>query len=51
MSDNLPITSEVKVKELAKVFNNDLDLVLFFLTWIKNGQNATKAYFLSHGVS
>lgn len=33
-----------EIKELAAVFNGDLDLVLFFLEWIKNGQNGTKAY-------
>lgn len=30
--------------ELEKSFNGDLDLVLFFLSWLKNGRNATKAY-------
>lgn len=37
--DNKP-----SLKELEKAFNNDLDLVLFFLSWVKNGRNATKAY-------
>lgn len=32
------------IKELEKAFDNDLDLVLFFLSWIKNGRNAQKAY-------
>jgi hypothetical protein len=32
------------IKELEKAFNNDLDLVLFFLSWIKNERNASKAY-------
>lgn len=32
------------IKELEKAFNGDLDLVLFFLSWVKNGRNATKAY-------
>ena len=32
------------IKALEKIFDGDLDLVLFFLTWVKNGQNATKAY-------
>ncbi|MFH0863864.1 MAG: hypothetical protein V1858_02165 [Candidatus Gottesmanbacteria bacterium] len=32
------------IKELEKAFNGDLDLMLFYLTWIKNGLNASKAY-------
>lgn len=32
------------IKELEKAFNGDLDLVLFFLSWVKNGRNASKAY-------
>ena len=32
------------IKELEKAFDGDLDLVLFFLSWVKNGRNATKAY-------
>ena len=39
---------KTKVKELAKVFDNDLDLVLFFLKWLELGQNATKAYQALH---
>lgn len=31
-------------KELEKLFEGDLDLVLFFVSWIKNGRNATEAY-------
>lgn len=36
------------LKELEKAFNGDLDLVLFFLTWVKNGKNASKAYLELH---
>jgi hypothetical protein len=36
--------SEVNIKALEKAFNGDLDLVLFFLSWIKNGKNGVKAY-------
>lgn len=32
------------IKELEEAFDNDLDLVLFFLSWVKNGRNAQKAY-------
>jgi len=32
------------IDELTKALDNDLDLVLFFLSWVKNGRNATKAY-------
>lgn len=32
------------VKQLQKAFNGNLDLVLFFLAWVKNERNATKAY-------
>lgn len=32
------------IQALEKAFEGDKDLVLFFLTWVKNGQNATKAY-------
>lgn len=36
------------IKELEKAFDGDLDLVLFFLTWVKNGKNASKAYLELH---
>ena len=36
--------TEDKLKELQKVFKNDLDLMLFYVTWIKCGLNASKAY-------
>lgn len=36
------------LKELEKAFDGDLDLVLFFLTWVKNGKNASKAYLELH---
>lgn len=32
------------VKALEKAFDGNLDLVLFFLSWVKNERNATKAY-------
>lgn len=32
------------IKELEKAFNGDLDLVTFFVSWIKNERNATAAY-------
>ena len=35
---------EDKLVELQKVFKGNLDLMLFYLTWIKNGLNASKAY-------
>src|SRR3990167_7086107 len=34
----------VDIKVLEKAFDGDLDLVLFFLSWVKHGRNATKAY-------
>lgn len=40
--------SKPSLKELEKAFNGDLDLVLFFLTWVKNGKNASKAYLELH---
>lgn len=36
--------TDPKVKDLAKLFDNDLDLVQFFQKWLLNGKNATKAY-------
>ena len=38
---NLPTSN---IKELKKAFDGKLGLMLFYLTWIKNGLNATKAY-------
>lgn len=32
------------IDKLEKAFNGDLDLVLFFLSWVKNGRNSTEAY-------
>jgi len=40
--------SKKEVSALAKVFEDDLDLVLFFLKWIELGQNAQKAYKALH---
>lgn len=36
--------SEDKIDELVKVFDGNLDLMLFYVTWVKNGLNASKAY-------
>ncbi len=33
-----------ELEQLEKAFSGDLDLVLFFVSWVKNGRNATKAY-------
>ncbi len=35
---------EPTIKELEKIFDNNLDLLLFYLAWIKNGLKAGKAY-------
>ena len=35
---------EPSIKALEKVFEGDTDLLLFYLSWLKNGLNATKAY-------
>lgn len=32
------------VIKIQDVFGDDLDLCLFYLTWVKNGLNASKAY-------
>jgi hypothetical protein len=32
------------IDALKEALGNDLDLVLFYLTWLKNGMNATDAY-------
>jgi hypothetical protein len=36
--------TEPNLDELEKAFDGDLDLVLFFVSWIKHGRNATEAY-------
>ncbi len=36
------------IDALKEALGNDLDLVLFYLTWLKNGMNATKAYLELH---
>lgn len=38
------VDKQLTINALEKTFNGDLDLVLFFLAWIKNGRNASKAY-------
>jgi len=37
-------TEPKDITALEKAFDNDLDNVLFFVSWVKNGRNATKAY-------
>ncbi len=39
-----PAKKDIKIKEIEKALGGDLDLVLFFVSWIKNGRNATEAY-------
>lgn len=41
---NVKNNGEVSVKALVKAFNGDLDLVLFFLAYIKNGKVGYKTY-------
>ena len=36
--------SKDKFQDLVKLFDNNIDLALFYVTWIKNGLNASKAY-------
>lgn len=38
------MTIESKLEALDKAFDGDKDLLLFFLSWLKNGQNGVKAY-------
>jgi len=33
-----------EIKALEKAFDGNLDLVLFYLTWLKNGLKVGKAY-------
>lgn len=40
----VPPPQDIDIKELEKAFDGDLDLFLFFVTWIKNGMDGTKAY-------
>lgn len=44
MKKTKPSNGVVNVDELQEAFGKDLDLFLFFVTWLKNGLNATKAY-------
>jgi hypothetical protein len=39
MADQAP-----NIEKLEEAFDGDVDLLLFFLTWVKHGLNATKAY-------
>lgn len=36
------------IKELEKAFNGDLDLMLFYLTWVKKGLKSGEAYYELH---
>lgn len=36
--------SDVVIQEVIDIFEDDQDLLLFYLAWIKNGLNASKAY-------
>ncbi len=38
------MNEQKEIVKLKDVFGKDLDLFLFYLTWIKNGLNASKAY-------
>lgn len=38
------MSEQKDIVKLQDVFGEDLDLFLFYLTWIKNGLNASKAY-------
>jgi hypothetical protein len=38
------VKKDNKLKELMVIFDGDVDLALFYLIWIKNGLNASKAY-------
>lgn len=44
MKSKAVVDKKPTIKALEKAFQGDLDLVLFFLTWVKNGRNATEAY-------
>lgn len=43
MAKNKDITKP-NIEELEKALNGDLDLVLFFVSWVKHERNATEAY-------
>ncbi len=45
---NIDPPAGVDIKELEKAFDGDLDLFLFFVTWLKNGMDGTKAYLELH---
>ncbi len=38
------VKKDDKLKELMTIFNGNVDLALFYITWIKNGLNASRAY-------
>lgn len=37
-------TTDVNIEALKEAFKGDLDLMLFYVAWVKNGLNASKAY-------
>lgn len=39
---------KLDLNSLEEAFKDNLDLMLFYLTWIKNGMNATSAYLELH---
>lgn len=45
MSENKQLSN---LEELEKAFGDDTDLLLFYLTWLKNGLNAKAAYLELH---
>jgi hypothetical protein len=48
ITKELPAAAQVDTKLLTEAFNGDLDLMLFYVTWVKNGLNAGKAYHELH---
>lgn len=45
MKDKKPtLTNTANTKLLKEAFNGDLDLMLFYVTWVKNAMNAQAAY-------
>lgn len=37
-----------RVNQLIKIFDGNIDLALFYVTWMKHGLNATRAYMELH---
>lgn len=44
MKEKKAVKKDDKLKELITIFDGNVDLALFYVTWIKNGLNASKAY-------